>query len=547
MQKILEASIIYRLLAATRARIAEGWRSSLIIGAIHRFFSAVGAWLGALMRKSRLLTGTGRIFSGIGVWFGNQWLGSRILNRFLSPGWGERASGSSVFSRAWLTFHRGLCAVFEKLHLAKLLRGSIFTMPYIWSFTALALAPILPTMAVLAISLVCIATLALAFGCDRERRLVYSPINKFILLFALIYIVATFTSVTVSGSLFGGALTTLFVLFTIVIQNSVTTRRQFDALIYAFVISGAVVSAYGVYQYVFGVTGASAWIDSTMFSGIGVRVYSTLGNPNVLSEYLLLAIPFAGACALTAKGAVKKLFFTGCLGAMLLCMVLTFARGGWLGLIIAAAIFLVMLDRRFIIVGIVMLIIMYFALPDVILKRFLSIGNVKDSSTSYRVSIWLATITMLRDYWFTGIGPGTAAFNKIYPFYSFNTVSAPHSHNLYLQVMCETGVSGIVIFLTLLFSYFRNLCAAISKEADRSSKILQIAAISSVIGFLVQSATDHSFYNYRVTLVFWAVLGLGALAARRSRLPLTAGESMPQSQEKPSASAGPAGSGGVVQ
>jgi len=468
-----------------------------------------------------------RALAAAGAWFGAQWRSSVIVNRFLSLGVVKRMSEGSVFERIWQSFHRGLCAVFRKLRLDRLLSGSIFAKPYIWSFLALILAPILPTMAVLAISLICITTLILAFGCDKERRLVYSPVNKYILLFAFIYIVATLTSVTLSGSLLGGALTTLFVLFTIVMQNSVTTRRQYDALVYAFVISGAVVAAYGIYQYVFGASGASAWLDSTMFAGSGVRVYSTLGNPNVLSEYLLLVIPFAGACLIIAKGVIPKLFFAGCLGAMLLCMVLTFARGGWLGLIIAAAIFLVMLDRRLILVGVAMLIILYFTLPDYILKRFFSIGNIGDSSTSYRVSIWQATLVMLRDHWFTGIGPGTAAFNRIYPLYSFNTVSAPHSHNLFLQITVETGISGIIFFVLILFNYIRNLCsanaaklpAAIPAPASaKSSKILQIASITSVLGFLVQSATDHSFYNYRVTLVFWAVLGLGAIAARRDEL-----------------------------
>ena len=465
-----------------------------------------------------------RALASIGAWFGVQWRKSLIIGRFLSPKWVERGSRGSIFYRVWFFFHKALCDVLEKLCLVKLLRGSILTRPYIWSFTALVLAPILPTMAVLALMLICIVSVVLTFGCDRNRKLAYSPINKFTLLFAFVYIAATFTSVSVSGSLLGGALTSLFVLFTLVIQNSVTTKRQLDALVYAFVISGAFVSAYGVFQYLTGATGASAWIDETMFSGIGVRVYSTLGNPNVLSEYLLLVIPFAGACILLAKKAIMKIFYAGCLGAMVLCMLLTFARGGWLGLIVAAAVFLVMLDRRFIIAGIVALVVLYFALPDVILNRFLSIGDVGDSSTSYRVSIWLGTIAMLKDFWFTGIGPGTAAFNKIYPLYSYNTAVAQHSHNLYLQIMCDSGICGIVIFLALLFSYVRNLCCAVSREKDKRSKVLQIASVSSLLGFLIQSATDHSFYNYRVTLVFWAVLGLGALAARRSSLPGCTGE-----------------------
>jgi len=451
-------------------------------------------------------------------WVGQQWRESRILSRFLSPGNGELLSENSVFTKLWLRFHRRLIIVFDKLKLNKLLNNSVFTMPFLWSFITLALAPILPTMVVLGITLVCIGSLLLAFCCDPQKKLVYSPANKPILLFALIYIVATLTSITFSGSLLGGALTTLFVLFTIVVQNSVSTKRQLHALVYAFVVSGAAVSVYGLYQFMFGAFVASGWVDSTMFSEIGVRVFSTLGNPNVLSEYLLLVIPFAGASILIAKRGIVKLFFTGCLGIMLVCMLLTFARGGWLGLVIAAALFLVILDRRFIIVGIVGLLLLYFLLPDVILTRFMSIGNTSDSSTNFRVSIWLGTIAMLRDHWFAGIGPGVAAFNKVYPLYSFNTVYAPHSHNLYLQVICDAGVIGIVVFLAVLFNYFRNLCSAVARASENTSKILQTAAISSVLGFLIQGVTDHSFYNYRVTLVFWAVLGLGALASRSSQL-----------------------------
>ena len=484
-----------------------------------------------------------RFFAAVFSWFGVQWRKSRIISRFLSKDYKEAVSENSFFFRVWLLIHRLLCTVFEKLRLNKLLRGSIFTMPFIWGFATVALAPILPTMAVLGLSLINIAALAFAFGCDRERKLAFSPANKYILLFALIYLVATLSSITITGSLFGGALTTLFILYAIVIQNSVATRRQLNVLVYALVISGMAVALYGLYQYFFGAFVASGWVDSTMFSEIGVRVYSTLDNPNTLSMYLLLVIPFACACILNVKKILPRLFFIGCLCVMLICMLLTFARGGWLGLIIAAAVFLIMLDRRFILVGIVGIVLLYFMLPDFVLDRFLSIGNVSDSSTSYRVSIWLGTLAMLRDYWFTGIGPGTEAFNMVYPLYSYNTAFSLHSHNLYLQLICDAGVCGILGFFAILFAYFRNLCASVAQangyinrlssgknlsaaspqesrttETVRHSKILQIAAIASVIGFLVQSATDYSFYNYRVTLVFWAVIGLGLLAARFERL-----------------------------
>lgn len=39
-----------------------------------------------------------------------------------------------------------------------------------------------------------------------------------------------------------------------------------------------------------------------------------------------------------------------------------------------------------------------------------------------------------------------------------------------------------------------------------------------MVGFMVQAMTDYSFYNYRVMLIFWVYLAVGALVAKRSQL-----------------------------
>ena len=126
---------------------------------------------------------------------------------------------------------------------------------------------------------------------------------------------------------------------------------------------------------------------------------------------------------------------------------------------------------------------------------------------------------MLKKYWFCGNGPGQGAFDLVYPAYSYNSIVAPHSHNLYLQIVCDAGICELLVFVMILFHYFRHLCAAMHRETERDSRLFQIAAASSICGFLVQAMTDYSFYNYRVMFLFWAILGLGALLAGRTALP----------------------------
>lgn len=455
----------------------------------------------------------------IALWFDRAWANSRIIN-CLQTGWyGEELSESSVLTRIGRRLRHILSVFFEKTSLKRLLKGSILKRVYIWCILTSTLAPILPTMAVIALAAISTGSLLLKIGCDRDLKLSYAPVNKFILLFAFIYLVATLTSVTPAGSFKGGLVVVFFVLFSLVFENAITTRREMDVALYLMIASGTLISAYGCYQYVFGTIGAEAWIDSDMFSNISNRVYSTLQNPNVLSEYLLLIIPVTFAMALSERNKPLRLLLLGCGLGMGLCMLLTFSRGGYLGLLFAGAFFLILIDRRFLFLGLVLLAGAVLIMPDTIVTRFTSIGNMGDSSTSYRVSIWFGTLAMLKDYWLCGIGPGTAAFQKIYPVYSYAEAAAQHAHNLFLQITCDCGVSGIAVFLLIVFTFFKSISSSIIREPMGRSKLLQIGVFSAVLGFLVQGMTDNSFYNYRVLLMFWIFITLGSLVSKRSSMP----------------------------
>ncbi len=247
-----------------------------------------------------------------------------------------------------------------------------------------------------------------------------------------------------------------------------------------------------------------------MFEDIRMRVYSTLENPNVYGEYLILMIPIAVALFWTEKGWKKKVFFLGIIGILGIALILTFSRGCWLGIIFALAILALIIDRRFIFLGIFLLLLAPIVLPDTIIQRITSIGNLEDTSTSYRVNIWLGTIDMLRDYWLSGVGMGITSFNTIYPLYSFNNIKAPHSHNLYLQIIVEYGIVGFIVMMGVMYNYFKDSIISMKAKKD----IVLGGLIASMLGFLLQSMTDHTWYNYRVVLIFWVMIALTITASK---------------------------------
>ncbi len=465
-----------------------------------------------------------RAVDALSEWAGRQWQNSRIVQWFLHPaGWTKAASESSIFYRLWLIVLGAMRWVYAKLHLDRLFRGSIFNQVWFWCAIPAVIAPVFcvwrDSLVVLALCFVGCASLLLSLVRNRNRTLTWSPINRYIILYCAVYTVGIFFSVDLKLSLQPGLLTVGLTIFSLALYNAVQRRSQLDTLINLILVAALFISIFGILQYIFkwGYQ-SSAWVDSDMFSSIRFRVSATLDNPNMLGQYLILVIPLGGAKLLSSRDWPTRIFWFCSCGAMCLCMILTFSRGAWLGLLFAGAVFFIFWHPQFILLVPFALVAMLFVLPQSVIERFTSIGNLSDASTSYRVYIWMGTLAMLKDYWLCGIGPGTEAFNLVYPAYSYDSIAAPHSHNLFLQIVCDVGICALIVFVILLFVFFRMMCSGISREKNPDSRLLQIAITAGTAGFMVQAMTDFSFYNNRLMLFFWVYLVLGALAVRREKL-----------------------------
>ena len=121
---------------------------------------------------------------------------------------------------------------------------------------------------------------------------------------------------------------------------------------------------------------------------------------------------------------------------------------------------------------------------------------------------------MLKDFYISGIGVGEAAFEEVYANYRLQGIAAPHSHHLYLQLLVEIGVFGLLLFLTVLFFFAQSSFSHIGKTENKSARLLGAAALSGIAAALTQGFTDYIWYNYRVYFIFWAVIGIAAAFRR---------------------------------
>jgi len=376
---------------------------------------------------------------------------------------------SAVVFAAFGIIYACLCNAIGFLYASLALVGLLGLGAVVYNFrigvyVALIIFPYAPTMAIVGITLLSLLSLILKALSDDEFHFVRTSLDIPILIFGVMLLISTLTSYALISSVKIFMVYIVFVAGYFAITNAIKDLKTLMPVLALMIVASLGVALYGIYQHIFGFAEGTTWTDTDMFSDIATRVVSTFENPNVLGEYLLLLIPVGVAMFISSKSAFVKtenLLITLALG---LCMIYTYSRGNWIGLIVAIAMFILFYDSRFVWLGVIALLAAPFVLSQSVITRFTSIGDTRDSSTSYRVYIWQGTFAMLKDYWICGIGLGTDAFNTVYPNYAYDTIVAPHSHNLYLQLLVENGILGFVSFMAIIVTYYKAVISKVIRQ-----------------------------------------------------------------------------------
>lgn len=374
-------------------------------------------------------------------------------------------------------------------------------------FLTVIAAPIMPTMVCAGVVLLTTVSYYIGLLLGREKSYKVSQSGVFIIGFLAVAFFSSVTSFNISKSVQSFALYFVFALSYFLIVNSIRTKNQWYNLVVVSVLAGLLVGLYGVYQNFFVTATDTSWIDEDMFTGIKTRVYSTFDNPNVLGQYLVMSIPVAFALMWSEKKIWAKAFYLGVTAVMGACLIFTWSRAAWIGIILAIGFYMIMKDRRWSALLVVALLIMPFVLPESILSRITSLGNMKDSSTAYRFSVWLSSLRMAGDYWLSGIGLGAGAFERVYQKYALNGAGfALHAHNFYIQLVVEMGILGIVLFAMMIISTYRKIISI--KEKKSVNYNVALAMGGAILGYLFQGVAENLWYNYRMILLFFIYLGI---------------------------------------
>ncbi len=379
--------------------------------------------------------------------------------------------------------------------------------PFAGVMLAVLIAPIVPTMLLVGFVCLSLVTYLIHILFVKPVKIQVEGLGLCILGYIFVIVISSVFSVTPKESIYAGAVWTVFLLYFFAMYHIVKQKGQFKTLLHVFVFSGVVVSLIGLLQWKFGDSMVASWIDTDMFADVSTRIYSTLGNPNTLGQFLVLVLPVSVALFLTQKDGLSKFYYLCATGVLAMALVLTYSRGCYLAVMLSIFVMIIILKPKCIWLFFAGAILAMFVLPDSIVNRFASIGNLSDSSTSFRVYVWIGTVDLLKIFWPCGIGLGIDSYSKVYPYFAYPGVLVNHAHNVYLQTAADFGIMGIVICVLLFLSYFRNGFSSYRKIGNRADQILIISLAAAMVGLLAAGMFDYIFYNYRVFFVFAASLG----------------------------------------
>lgn len=321
------------------------------------------------------------------------------------------------------------------------------------------------------------------------------------------------------------------------IVNLLPRPRDWHRGIWALLAAGALMSLPVLFQ---GLSGShfSFWgLAPLKLAGIygqrmGYRAGGSLGDPNFFAMALSALLPLAAAEGQQARSLPHRLLAWGTFAVICGAVVLTYSRASFLGLLFVGLAFLYRFrwQPRAWGIAVTALLLAMLAAPSSYWQRIVSLrqvtgvtsmNNLRDPSLAARRNEILVGWAMLKAHPLLGVGPGN--YYEDFQHYEARAgwMAQRHRHevhNLFLEMLTETGVMGMAAFLYFLASIFgllRSSLRRLNGLGARRFSMLLWGVGAAVTTYLFLSLFLHDAY-FRHFFVLIALAGLAGQLVREA-------------------------------
>lgn len=230
-------------------------------------------------------------------------------------------------------------------------------------------------------------------------------------------------------------------------------------------------------------------------------------NPNDMALLLNLLLPIAIGLLLGTRSTVVKWLLVPVIIIMVIAIVATYSRAGFLTICVTFVCYLILLrsrPQRFLaplLLGIFLLSLPF--LPGDYLGRLGTITNIETDQTGSaqtRLRDALAALRIVATHPIdgSGVGMNTLAMNEV------RGETWTEIHNVYLTLAVELGLPGLLLFLCVLGSALRSVRSVTVLTADRAeysqlhtlAEGLQVSLIAFSVAAFFHPVAYHFYFYY---------------------------------------------------
>ncbi|MCL5958658.1 MAG: O-antigen ligase family protein [Chloroflexi bacterium] len=296
----------------------------------------------------------------------------------------------------------------------------------------------------------------------------------------------------------------LFLVLTATIMNS---EKRLRALTLTMIASSALSGGLGLFQY---------------YSLELGRLIGGRGNPNEAAMFAATTVPLVINYLAAGKNPLTKPLLLISLGVLLLTVVLTFSRGGYIALLVVLLLVAIRgrnKMRSVLLISACAGLVYALAPQEQVETRAGSIVTMEDRGAG-RLDLWLVGLNMFRENPIVGVG--SASFSTAYWRYESLTQGVTRdpegigAHNTYLSLLDELGIIGFGLYAAGVTLAFRNLGEAlrlVKRGIPLGQDSLVVSLQISLIGML--AAAVFSVYDYYKYV--WLLLALCIVVKRLAR------------------------------
>jgi hypothetical protein len=280
----------------------------------------------------------------------------------------------------------------------------------------------------------------------------------------------------------------------IVMVNVVRSERRLRALLWL----GLAVSVFLSFNAISDFRAGRLLVTGTRVAGV---IGGMFGNPNDMALHLVTMVPIAIALFFTRRNLFAKSIYLLCAMLLVAGIVVSFSRGGFLGLLGAGGVLAWKLGRKnrlaVALCVIFAAVTLFLIAPGDYGSRLGTIANVSSDltgSSSQRYALLIRSILVSLRHPLFGIGMGN---------FHFMALRESVSHNAFTQVSAEMGLAALALYVWFMITPLRRL-RIIERETFTTRKTsrfyyLAVGVQAAIVGYMVSSffaSVAYQFYVY---------------------------------------------------